>query len=198
MMEREGGKGRHRRVTPFSSLFVAAASLRRSRAQAHRVARERSDDERYHRRERVESTVCRTMSLPRGISYEGITSRLENGVLHVRSEAAAAAAASRRSVDALPAQTLTIDSLASPHAARFACAAAADQHLKERRDERDDDAPAHRRRVRRAAGLAEEGWQGWLARPGAGGRLRTGPRLESPSPTEAGGQREKQTVGAFQ
>ena len=39
----------------------------------------------------MESTVCRTMTLPRGISYEGITSRLENGVLHVRNEAAAAA-----------------------------------------------------------------------------------------------------------
>ena len=51
---------------------------------AHRVARERSGDERWHRRERIETTVARSLTLPRGINYDGITSRLDDGVLHVQ------------------------------------------------------------------------------------------------------------------
>ena len=57
---------------------------------AHRVARERSGDERWHRRERIETTVARSLTLPRGINYDGITSRLDDGVLHVQMSKAGA------------------------------------------------------------------------------------------------------------
>lgn len=51
---------------------------------AHRVARERSEDPTlWHRRERVDSTVKRTLTLPANVDLGGVSSRLENGVLHV-------------------------------------------------------------------------------------------------------------------
>ena len=51
---------------------------------AHRVARERSEDPtRWHRRERVDSTVKRTLTLPANVDLGGVSSRLENGVLHI-------------------------------------------------------------------------------------------------------------------
>jgi HSP20 family protein len=59
---------------------------------AHRVARERSDDERWHRRERIDTTVARSLTLPRDINFDGITSRLDSGVLHVQMRKVGAAA----------------------------------------------------------------------------------------------------------
>ena len=59
---------------------------------AHRVAREHSDDERWHRRERIDTTVARSLTLPRDIHFDGITSRLDNGVLHVQMRKVGAAA----------------------------------------------------------------------------------------------------------
>ena len=70
------------------------------RISAHRIARERSDDERWHRRERFESSVVRTLTLPRNVNYEGIAANLDNGVLCVQlskqAAGAAAAATSQR------------------------------------------------------------------------------------------------------
>ena len=52
---------------------------------AHRVARELSDDpaRRWHRRERVESNISRTLALPANLDLARITSRLDIGVLHI-------------------------------------------------------------------------------------------------------------------
>jgi len=52
---------------------------------AHRVARELSDDpaRRWHRRERVESSIARTMTLPANLDLTGVNSKLEHGVLRV-------------------------------------------------------------------------------------------------------------------
>lgn len=51
---------------------------------AERVARERSDEpETWHRKERVQSCVRRTLALPANVDLAGISSRLEHGVLHI-------------------------------------------------------------------------------------------------------------------
>ena len=51
---------------------------------ATRVARERSDEpETWHRRERVDSTVRRTLNLPANVDLAGVASRYEHGVLHI-------------------------------------------------------------------------------------------------------------------
>ena len=52
---------------------------------AHRIAREISDDpaRRWHRRERVESNLSRTLTLPANLDLTGVSSKLEAGVLHV-------------------------------------------------------------------------------------------------------------------
>ena len=51
---------------------------------ATRVARERTEDPTlWHRRERVDSTVKRTLTLPANANPGAISSRLENGVLHI-------------------------------------------------------------------------------------------------------------------
>ena len=50
---------------------------------ATRTARERSDDERWHKRERVSSTVTRSILLPTNVDLQALTSKLEFGVLHI-------------------------------------------------------------------------------------------------------------------